>query len=91
MQVTFFSPKSPSSAKMSSYKGSYGLTAEPEIDAGFYFDLVAKSATAVQNMKDSGSWPEMAYTKCTDFTSSSPIERNLDLLSAFKVGAFVKK
>jgi hypothetical protein len=47
--------------------------------------LVATSAAAVHNMKNDGAWPDISYTKCGEFTSNTHIERNLDLLSAFKV------
>ena len=32
-----------------------------------------------------GSWPEMTYTKCSDFPGGKPTERSLDLMSALKV------
>ena len=85
--VTFFYPNLPSSAKIKSFqsKYTYSLTATPEIDAGFYFDLFIKSLTAVHNMKSGGSWPEMNYTKCSDYTSNVPIDRAIDLASSLKV------
>jgi len=84
MAVAFFSPIIPSSAQMRSYRSMYGLTATPEIDAGFYFDLAVKSLTAVHNMKSGGSWPEMTYTKCSEYTSDVPIDRSIDLAVALK-------
>lgn len=63
----------------------YDLTDKPEIDAGFYFDLAVRSLTAVHDMKSAGSWPEMAYTKCSDYTSTEPIDRTLDLVSSIQV------
>jgi len=84
MAVAFFSPILPSSAQIRSYKTMYGLTATPEIDAGFYFDLTVRSLTAVHNMKSGGSWPEMTYTKCSEYTSDVPIDRSLDLVSSIK-------
>ena len=63
----------------------YSLTAKPEIDAGFYFDLFIKSLTAVHNMTSGGTWPEMTYTKCGDYTSNVPIDRAIDLVSNMKV------
>ena len=85
MQVTFFSPVTPASAKIRSYKDRYGLVAEPLIDAAFYFDLVVKSLAAVQVMKDRNSWPPIHYIKCNDSFSSGDIERNLDLHEAMEV------
>ena len=32
-----------------------------------------------------GGWPEMTYTKCSQFAGGQPIERSLDLMSALKV------
>ena len=86
-KVAFFYPNLPSSAKIKSFqsKYTYSLTATPEIDAGFYFDLFIKSLTAVHNMKSRGSWPEMTYTKCSDYTSNVPIHRALDLASSLRV------
>ena len=85
LKVAFFAPIMPSSAKINSYKTMYGLSATPEIDAGFYFDLTLRSLTAVHNMKSGGSWPEMTYTKCSEYTSDVPIDRSIDLISSFKV------
>ena len=85
MQVTFFSPVTPASAKIRSYNDRYGLVAEPVIDAAFYFDLVVKSLAAVQVMKDRNSWPPIHYIKCNDSFSSGDIERNLDLREAMEV------
>ena len=79
MQVTFFSPVTPDSAKMKSYKSRYGLVAEPAIDAAFYFDLVGKSLAGIQAMKDKNLWPTMEYTKCNDSSSSVTLERNFYL------------
>ena len=62
-----------------------GLTATPDIDAAFYFDLAVRAMTAVLNMKSGGSWPEMAFTKCSEYTSNVPITRSIDLISNIKV------
>ena len=78
----FFSPMLKSSAQIK----NYGLTATPEIDAGFYFDLAIRSLTAVHNMKSVGSWPEITYSKCSEFTAGdAPIDRAIDLVSSMKV------
>jgi len=84
MAVAFFSPIMPSSAQIKSYKTMYDLTDKPEIDAGFYFDLAVRSLTAVHDMKAAGTWPEMTYTKCSEYTSTEPIDRTLDLVSSIQ-------
>ena len=89
VQVVVFFPKLPSSALIHGYKNKYSLTATPEIDAGFYFDLAIRSLTAVHNMKLGGSWPEITYTKCSEYTAETagdyPIDRVIDLESSLKV------
>ena len=35
-----------------------------------------------------GSWPEMTYTKCSEFGGDQPVERSLDLVSAMKMSGF---
>ena len=32
-----------------------------------------------------GSWPEMAYTRCSEFPGGQPTARSLDLMSALKM------
>ena len=82
----FFSPMIPSSAQIQNYKTTYGLTATPEIDAGFYFDLAIRSLTAVHDMKLVGSWPEITYRKCSEYTTGdAPIDRAIDLVTSMKV------
>jgi len=83
IDVIFFKPKL-STGQMRSYKEMYDLDATPEIDAGFYFDLSVMALTAVQNMKTAGTWPEISYTKCSEYTSDVPIERSVDLLTSMK-------
>ena len=85
MKIVFFFPMLPPKAEIRSYKSMYNLVATPEIDAGFYFDLAVRSITAVYNMKLRGSWPEITYTKCNEYTSNAPIERTIDLAFAMKV------
>ena len=85
MHLTFFSPVTPASAKIRSYKSRYGLVAEPVIDAAFYFDLVVKSLAAVQVMKDGNTWPAIHHSKCNDSSSSVPLQRNIDLQGAMEV------
>ena len=57
------------------------------IEAAFYSDLVARSVAAVESMKNSGSWPNMEYTKCSDYTGDIPITRNIDLKTALSVSS----
>ena len=62
---------------------SYGVTAEPLLDAAFYVDLGARAVETVERMKRWGAWPSMEYTTCRDYTK--PVLRSLDLLAGFKV------
>ena len=50
MKVVFFKPKIPE-GQFNSIKSSYGVTATPGIEAGFYMDLTARSIDAVESMK----------------------------------------
>ena len=50
MKVVFFKPKMPE-GQFNSMKSSYGVTATPGIEAGFYMDLSARSIDAVESMK----------------------------------------
>ena len=86
MKVAFFSPMPLASNSLKSYKSSYGLTMEPELDAGFYFDLAVRSVMAVDQMMSDGSWPA-AYTvtKCGDYTDTAPVARSINLLKALQV------
>ena len=47
MKVVFFKPKMPERQ----YNSSYGDTAIPGIEAGFYIDLSARAIDAVESMK----------------------------------------
>ena len=50
IKVVFFKPKMPE-GQFNSMKSSYGVTAMPGIEAGFYMDLSARSIDAVESMK----------------------------------------
>ena len=50
MNVVFFKPEM-AVGQYSSIKSSYGVTASPGIEAGFYMDLSARAIDAVENMK----------------------------------------
>ena len=50
MRVVFFKPKMPE-GQFDSIKSSYGVTATPGIEAGFYMDLTARSIDAVESLK----------------------------------------
>ena len=86
MKVIFFKPMMPSGSQYSSLLTSYGVAVKPGIEAAFYVDLGARAISAVEDMKADGSWPDMTYTKCKDYTSETPAPRTLDLVSAMKVG-----
>ena len=49
MKVVFFKPKMPEGQYNSIWR--HGVTATPGIEAGFYFDLTARSIDAVESMK----------------------------------------
>ena len=50
VKVVFFKPKMPE-GQFDSIKSSYGVTATPGIEAGFYMDLTARSIDAVESLK----------------------------------------
>ena len=50
MKVVFFKPKMPE-GQNNSTNSSYGDTAIPGIEAGFYMDLSARAIDAVESMK----------------------------------------
>ena len=83
--VIFFKPMIPNGGQYSSLLTTYGVTVKPGIEAAFYVDLGARAISAVENMKNDGSWPDMNYTKCGDFEQGTPTFRSLDLISAIKV------
>jgi hypothetical protein len=63
-----------------------GLQAMPEVEAGFYNDLIIKAVKAVYTMKQSQTWPGLLLSKCAEtMFKSAPTTRTLDLLSTFKV------
>ena len=82
----FFKPIIPNGTEISSLFTSHENVLKPGIEAAFYVDLGARAISAVEDMKNDGSWPNMTYTKCKDYTSETPTPRSLDLLSAMKVG-----
>ena len=50
MEVVFFKPKIPE-GQYNSMLSSYGETAIPGIEAGFYMDLSARAIDAIESMK----------------------------------------
>ena len=84
VQVVFFKPMK-TDGLYNSIKNSFGVTDSPGIDAGFYFDLTARSIDAVERMKSSGSWPDLTYTKCSQFVSDKPTPRSLNLAASIQV------
>ena len=77
----------PSTAVFQTYKSLYNLDGHghSEMDVGFYFDLAIRSLTTIHNMKEAGSWPNINYTKCSDYSGHVPVERDIDLATNFKV------
>lgn len=68
-----------------SIKSTYGVTASSGVEAGFYFDLTVRAIDAVESMKTSGTWPDLAYTKCSQYSDFTPIQRSLNLAAAIQV------
>ena len=66
-------------------KSLYGVVVSPIMEAAFYVDLGARAISAVESMKNAGTWPAMEYTKCSEYNSASPVARSLDLVSAIQV------
>ena len=50
MKVVFFKPKMPK-GQYNSLNYSYGVTANPDIEAGFFMDLSARAIDAVESLK----------------------------------------
>ena len=71
--------------KYTSIKNTYGVTASSGIEAGFYFDLTVRAIDAVESMKISGTWPDISYTKCSQYSGDTPIQRSLNLAAAIQV------
>jgi len=84
MKVAFFSAAPMPSNSLRSYKNSYGLTGQPAIDAGFYFDLAVRGVHGINQVKAGGGLEGYSVTKCSDYTESTPIARNVDLFSAMQ-------
>ena len=85
MSIVYFKPKTPASGGYQQLSNKYGVAMTPHIEAAFYTDLILKTLDGVNNMKSDGSWPQLSYSKCADYTSNEPTERSLDLLSAIEV------
>ena len=62
-----------------------GLQAMPELEAGFFYDLISRAVMTVKSMKQAKTWPDLSITKCSQPMSTLPTVRSLDLMSAFKV------
>jgi hypothetical protein len=67
-----------------------GLQAMPQLEAGFYFDLISKAITAVYNMKKAKQWPDIPISKCSQLDpAAGPTVRPVDLLTTFKVLSYI--
>ena len=80
----FFKPQK-AEGQYPSIVSSVGLSATPDIEAGFYLDVTVRAIDAVERLKQSGSWPDLTYTKCSEFTGDTPIQRSLNLAAAIQV------
>ena len=87
MKVFFFKPVK-GEGQYSSIATSSGLTAKPGIEAGFYVDITLRTIDAVENLKQSGTWPNLEYTKCSQYNTDTPIQRSLNLAAAFQVYSY---
>jgi len=87
MSIVYFKPKTPASGGYQQLSNKYGVAMTPHIEAAFYTDLILKTLDGVNNMKNDGSWPQLSYSKCADYTSNEPTERSLDLLSAIEASS----
>ncbi|KAI5740635.1 hypothetical protein M8J76_005732 [Diaphorina citri] len=67
--------------KLSNLKTTYGLTAEPEISAAFYFDLAFRTFIAAKAMLDAGEWSKnFTYVTCEEYNEDNlPNRKNFDL------------
>ncbi|XP_054262765.1 ionotropic receptor 25a [Macrosteles quadrilineatus] len=86
--IIFIKPEPDSTFKerLANLRTTYTLTAEPEIDAVFYFDLTIRTLLAIKGLFESGEWPKnMSYVSCNDYTDDSqPRRKDLDLRKYFK-------
>ena len=84
--MVFFAPHPHNKeAQVQYYQTQYGLAGFPPLDVGFYFDLTAKSVTAIKNMKAAGAWKELSYGKCSIHNNKLQVEREQDLVKHFQV------
>ncbi|KAG8282323.1 Ionotropic receptor 25a [Homalodisca vitripennis] len=79
-------PDSALKERLANLRTTYTLTAEPEIDAVFYFDLTIRTLLAIKGLFESGEWPKnMSYISCDDYNEDSqPRRKDLDLRKFFK-------
>jgi len=84
MKVIYFKPEMESGGLTNDLKSLYGVVVSPIMEAAFYVDLGARAISAVESMKNAGTWPAMEYTKCSEYNSASPVARSLDLVSAIQ-------
>ena len=80
----FFKPHK-AEGQYPSIVSSVGLSATPDIEAGFYLDVTVRAVDAVERLKQSGSWPDLTYTKCSQYTGDTPVQRSLNLAAAIQV------
>ncbi|KAG8222734.1 Ionotropic receptor 25a [Ladona fulva] len=79
-------PEQGSRLRLSDLKTTFGLTADPELDAAFYFDLFLRTITATDAMLQDVDWDAtMKYVSCDDYDENSPpIRKNLDFKKYLK-------
>ncbi|XP_071447959.1 ionotropic receptor 25a [Hetaerina americana] len=66
-------PEQSSRLRLADLKTTYSLTAEPELDAAFYFDLVLRTIVAVNAMLQDVDWKTaIQYVTCDDYEETDP-------------------
>ncbi|XP_046384858.1 ionotropic receptor 25a [Ischnura elegans] len=66
-------PDQGSRVRLADLKTTYSLTAEPELDAAFYFDLILRTIVAVNSMLQDVEWrTAVPYVTCDDYEETEP-------------------
>ncbi|XP_050546759.1 ionotropic receptor 25a [Daktulosphaira vitifoliae] len=72
--------------RLSNLRTTYGLTANPELAAAFYFDFYYRSLLSIRSLMNSGEWPSnISYITCDEYNEENPLpKRNIDLRKYLK-------
>lgn len=86
--VMFLKPEPDNDSRdgLGKLQSQYSLTAEPEIMAAFYFDIILRAFTVLKVMIENSNMPgKMDYVTCEDFKEEDrPRRQNLDLRTVMK-------